>query len=235
VDKGRLILIHHGDQALGRVKAMLRGVGAELLSLHEESTAWIRARPGDADLYVIVLDLPRFDGMAALRAVRSQTNAPVIILGPPDKRLLVRYLDEGADDYLSMDHGKDVVLAKVRSYLRKAATRRASRESAQRYADDYLHINLGARLVTVNDVEVRLTPKEFELLSYLVRHAGEALTFEQILLHVWDRTCLDRPHYVHTYIARLRERLERDKEQPDYIHTVYGVGYRFAAAQSPET
>lgn len=227
MEKSRLVLIQSGESGHQHLISLLRLAGAEVIVRKARIREPVGLSNRDVDLFVIVHDPPSADAMRFLRGLRCQMDTPIVVVGPDDDHVLISYLDAGADDYVSVAWSDAVLLARMRSVLRCARALRVMQAPACTYDDGRLYIDVQRRRVRVNDVEVSLTPKEFELLRYLVVHRDEAQSFEHILLNVWDKTCLGRRHYVHTYIARLRERLEEDPQVPAYLRTVYGVGYRF--------
>lgn len=231
MEKSRLVLIQSGEWGHQHLISLLRLTGAEVIVQKAKIREPVGSSLKDVDLFVIVYDPPSDDAMNILRGLRCQEDTPIVVVGPDDDHSLISYLDAGADDYLSVAWSDAVLLARVRSVLRCARASRVARVAPCTYDDGHLYIDVQRRRVHVNDVEVGLTPMEFELLRYLLLHHHEAQSFERILLNVWDKTCLGRRHYVHTYIARLRKRLEEDPQAPVYVRTVYGVGYRFVGKE----
>jgi two-component system KDP operon response regulator KdpE len=227
MENSRILLVQEDGKGERGIYRALCATGAHVTLAPNGVEAWTHLRLQAIDLVVIVLALPAFDGLAVLRAVRSQANTPVVVVGPEDEDILIRYLDAGADDYVGAGQSTAVLLARARSALVCAMLWQQRGEEVDDYHDDTLQVDLRHRRVKIEGEEVSLTPKEFDLLEYLVRHRDEPLTYDQILLNVWDKTCLDRPHYVHTYIGHLRRKLEQDPDAPRYLQTVYGVGYQF--------
>jgi two-component system KDP operon response regulator KdpE len=179
------------------------------------------------DLIILDIIMPKLDGWQVCRRTREMSDIPIIILTTRGKEKdIVRGLDYGADDYLPKPFSVVELLARVRAALRRAALPPPTEEPAA-YSDDYLIVNLAERRVTVEGEPVKLTPTEFRLLAQLVENAGRALTYSQLLEKVWGWEYKDDIDYVRIYIWHLRQRIEKDPSQPQYILTEYGIGYRF--------
>ena len=135
-------------------------------------------------------------------------------------------LNLGADEYLIKPMKTQEMLARVRALLRRAGMLATSVDNGC-YNDAYLSIDLTARQVRINGVDVRLTPTEFKLLATFIQHRGEVLTFERLLIEVWGDAYTTEHHYPRIYVSHLRRKIEPDAQQPTYIQNEYGVGYRF--------
>jgi two-component system KDP operon response regulator KdpE len=177
---------------------------------------------------VVVLDLglPDISGLEVLRRLREWSSVPVVILSVQDDEAgKVAALDTGADDYVTKPFNTSELLARLRVALRHAAQKE---EPAVVQAGNVV-VDLPARRVTVNGREVKLTATEYNLLRFLVRHAGKVLTHRQILREVWGPGHDEHTHYLRVYVAHLRDKLETDPSRPELILTEAGVGYRFLA------
>ena len=180
------------------------------------------------DLVILDVMMPEVDGYETCRQIRIYSDVPVVMLTAlKDDEQIVRGLDCGADDFVSKPISNEVLLARVRAILRRS--RAAAKEINDRYIynDGNLFVDLQAHKVNVSDQEIRLTPKEFRLLEYLLHNAGRACTFDQILEDVWGWEYQGSVDYVHVYVSHLRGKIEADPKDPQYIQTVHGVGYRF--------
>lgn len=178
------------------------------------------------DLIILDLGLPDLDGVDIVRAVRGWTSLPIIILSARDaEQDKIAALDAGADDYLTKPFGLGELLARIRVALRHAAT---SPETGQGepFSTGNLRIDLQKRLVYLGEEEVHLTPIQYRLLAVLAKHAGKVLTHRQILKEVWGPAYVDNAHYLRIYMSQLRQKLEADPTQPQYLLTESGVGYR---------
>jgi two-component system KDP operon response regulator KdpE len=155
--------------------------------------------------------------------VRSQ--APIIVLSVKgEERTKVQALDAGADDYVTKPFGISELLARVRANLRRAP----QDESAGGVIEEGdFRVDLDAHVVLVRNREVKLTPKEFELLVYLARHSHKVVTHRKLLAAVWSANSTEQPEYLRVFIGQLRKKIETDAASPSYILTEPWVGYRF--------
>ncbi len=174
------------------------------------------------DLVILDLGLPDIDGIEVTRRTREWSRIPIIILSVREQEEeKIAALDAGADDYLTKPFGMGELLARIRTVLRRQTTG----NSEPVLSIGGLVVDLANRLVTVNGVEVQLTPTEYDILRALVTHAGKVLTNRQLLKQVWGEG-YDDLHILRVNISNLRHKLEPDPSRPTYIHTEPGVGYR---------
>jgi two-component system, OmpR family, KDP operon response regulator KdpE len=178
------------------------------------------------DLIILDLGLPDIQGHELLRTVRSRNEAvPIVVLSSRgDEAGKVQALDLGADDYLTKPFGMEELLARMRAALRHQLQVHGERP-VFRVGD--LSVDLVRRTVKVHDKEVKLSPKEYDLLRVLVQHAGKVLTHKFLLGELWDD--LTDAQYLRVYVRQVRHKIEDDPEQPHYILTETGVGYRLRA------
>ena len=176
------------------------------------------------DLIILDLGLPDMDGIEVIRRVREVSTVPIIVLSIRDDEAgKVAALDLGADDYVTKPFGMVELTARVRTALRHRLQQQGV-EAVSRYGD--LGIDLLHRRITLADVEVKLTPKEYDLLAYLARHAGQVVRHRQILREVWGPAQEEDIQYLRVYVRSLRQKIEADVTQPHYVITEPGVGYR---------
>lgn len=181
------------------------------------------------DLVILDLGLPDADGKSVIAATRAFSKVPIIVLSARDQETeKVAALDLGADDYIEKPFGIAELLARIRSALRRPAQDFAGPKEI--YAFDGLSIDPTTRNVISAGHSVHLTPKEFDLLLLLVRHAGRVLTHRQLLTKVWGPAHTDDVQYLRVAIAQLRAKIEREPSQPRWILNEPAVGYRFAAS-----
>jgi two-component system, OmpR family, KDP operon response regulator KdpE len=176
------------------------------------------------ELVLLDLGLPDMDGLEVIRRLREWSTVPIIVVsvrGQEGKK--IEALDGGADDYVTKPFGMGELLARIRAAFRHRLQAEVE-EPVFRSAG--LTVDLVRRIVTVDGREVRLTPKEYDLLRLLVTHAGKVITHQQLLREVWGPGSLYETHYLRVYIGQLRQKLEPDPAQPRYILTEPGVGYR---------
>ena len=178
--------------------------------------------------HLVTLDLmmPHTDGWETCRQMRKLADTPIIMLTAiKDENAEIRALDMGAVDFVTKPYNPKVLLARARAALRQAAA--GEQQPTMGYQDDYLMVDIVKRRVLVKGEPVKLTKIEYELLAYLVGKEGRVSTFEQILDNVWGAGYEDNLDYVHVYVSRLRRKIEADPQQPRYLLTERGVGYRF--------
>jgi two-component system KDP operon response regulator KdpE len=175
------------------------------------------------DLIILDLGLPDIQGHELLRTIRSRNESvPIVVLSSRgDEAGKVQALDLGADDYLTKPFGMEELLARMRAALRHQLQIHGERPVF--HVGD-LSVDLVRRIVKVRDKEVKLSPKEYDLLRLLVQHAGKVLTHKFLLGELWDD--LTDAQYLRVYVRQLRQKIEHDPEQPQYILTETGVGYR---------
>jgi two-component system, OmpR family, KDP operon response regulator KdpE len=189
--------------------------GAEGLSLlrHEKP-----------DLVILDLGLPDLDGLEVLKRIRRESPVPILILSSrDDEKGKVAAFDEGADDYVTKPFGVEELMARLRAALRHRLQEQGGRPV---FHSGDLSVDLVRRIVTVRDQEVKLSPKEYDILQQFVLHAGKVLTHRHLLHHVWGMDSGGDLQYLRVYIRQLRQKLEKDPEQPVHILTEAGVGYR---------
>jgi two-component system KDP operon response regulator KdpE len=180
----------------------------------------------DPDLVILDLGLPDMQGLELLRQIRARNEAvPIVVLSSRgDEAGKVEALDLGADDYVTKPFGMDELLARMRAALRHQLQVHGERP-VFRVGD--LSVDLVRRIVKVRDQEVKLSPKEYDLLRLLVQHAGKVLTHRFLLGELWDQ--LTDAQYLRVYVRQLRQKIEADPERPQYILTETGIGYRLRA------
>jgi two-component system KDP operon response regulator KdpE len=197
------------------------GTGAEALRLAAERTP---------DLIVLDLGLPDIEGTEVCRRVRTVSKVPIIVLSArgaeADK---VNALDLGADDYVTKPFGPDELLARIRVALRRVMSGDEG-ETGLFTAGD-LTIDYDRHRVLRGGAEIRLTPKEFELLSLLARHHDRVLTHRAILKAIWGPNAVEQPEHLWTLVAQLRKKIESDHANPRYLLSEPWVGYRFATGE----
>jgi two-component system, OmpR family, KDP operon response regulator KdpE len=176
------------------------------------------------DLVVLDLGLPDKDGLEVIDSIRKVSSVPIVVLSVRgDERTKVAALDRGADDYVTKPFSMGELTARLRAALRH--TFQAHGETPAFVSGD-LTVDLVRRRVTRGGQEVKLSPKEFELLRHLVMHPGKVLTHQQLLREVWGPAQADETQYLRIFIRGLRQKLEPDPTRPTHILTELGVGYR---------
>jgi len=178
------------------------------------------------DLIILDLGLPDMDGVAVIKAIREWSVMPIIILSARStEQHKIDALDAGADDYLTKPFGLGELLARIRVALRHSVSS-AEQDPGGVFTTGALKVDLLKRQVFVGDSEVHLTPIQYRLLCLLVKNAGKVLTHQYLLKEVWGPSYKDNSHYLRIYMSQLRQKLETDPTQPQYLLTESGVGYR---------
>ena len=183
------------------------------------------------DLVILDIMMPKLNGWETCRQIRLLSDVPIIILTSLDKEEeIVRGLEYGAIDYVTKPFSNKILIARAKSALRRVMPANDVEKSST-FQDGYLQIDLSKRQLSVLDKPIQLTKTEFRLLEYLIDNMDIVLTTEQILENVWGWEYQDSVQYVHVYISRLRRKIEKDPQNPYYLLTEYGVGYRFKASE----
>jgi len=180
----------------------------------------------EPDLIILDLGLPDVEGHELLRRIRGRKEAvPIVVLSSRgDEAGKVQALDLGADDYITKPFGMDELLARMRAALRHQLQIHGERPI---FRLGELSVDLVRRIVKVGEKEIKLSPKEYELLRVFVQHAGKVLTHKFLLGELWDRST--DAQYLRVYVGQLRKKIEADPQRPEYILTETGVGYRLRA------
>jgi two-component system KDP operon response regulator KdpE len=180
------------------------------------------------DLMILDLGLPDIRGQELISIIRSQgSSLPIVVLSSrTDERGKVEALDLGADDYVTKPFGTDELLARIRAALRHRLQQQGQRPV---FKSGDLTVDLVRRIVSVRDTEVKLSPKEYDILQMLVSHAGKVLTHRMLLNEVWGGET--DVQYLRIYVRQLRQKIESNPEQPKHILTETGVGYRLTAEE----
>jgi len=220
---GLKVLVVDDEIAIQRfLRVALNGQGFIVSEANTGQAALQSITINRPDLVILDLGLPDMDGIEVTRRTREWSKVPIIILSVREQEDdKIAALDAGADDYLTKPFGMGELLARIRTVLRRQTT--ANSEPV--FSIGGLVIDLPNRLVTMNGVEVQLTPTEYDILRALVIHAGKVLTNRQLLKQVWGEG-YDDLHILRVNVSNLRHKLEPDPSRPTYIHTEPGVGYR---------
>jgi len=227
-DKPRILVVDDEPQLTRVLRTGLKSRGYEVRVAEDGEMGFSTFNDWQPDLVITDLAMPNMDGLELCRKLRKSSQVPIIILSAKgEERTKVEALDIGADDFVTKPFGIDELLARVRAALRRSGSQ-PNNESEQTIieAGDF-HVDLGSRTVTVRGQEVHLTPKEFELLSYFVKHSGKVLTHHTLLAAVWGGNYVEQDQYLRVFVGNLRKKLELDGLNKRYLVTEPWVGYRF--------
>jgi two-component system KDP operon response regulator KdpE len=223
------ILVADDEPAIRRLLGtILTTQGYGVTELADGSSALEAAQTApSSDLLLLDLTLPDIDGLEIIKILRnSGASLPIVVLSNrDDESAKVTALDLGADDYVTKPFGAQELLARIRASIRH---RLAAEQGRQIFTSGDLTVDFMSRAVTLAGKELRLSPKEYALLAYLVKNAGKAVTHSQILREIWGDEA--DAQYIRIYIRFLRQKLREEPENPRYILTEQGVGYRFRDA-----
>ena len=183
---------------------------------------------GDMDLVILDLMLPEVDGLSLTRWLRDRSNVPIIMLTARREEIdRIAGLEMGADDYVVKPFSPQELVSRVRAVLRRLGREQDAAENERRLSFEGLVIEPLSRVVTLNEVPLELTAKEFDMLYLLARHPKQVFTREQLLERVWGGAQYIDPGTVTVHVRRLREKIEADASKPKRLLTVWGVGYKF--------
>ena len=229
-DKGNILVVDDEPQITRVLKTTLSSQGYGVRTASDGDDAIQLMKEWTPDLVITDLRMPNLGGLELCKHIRAKSRLPIIVLSVKgEERTKVEALDAGADDYVTKPFGISELLAWVRAALRRAATPEQPETPLIEVGD--FRIDIPARSVRVRDREVHLTPKEFDLLVYLARHAGRVLTHRTLLAAVWGGNSVEQPEYLRVFVGHLRKKLEPDETTPRYILTEPWVGYRFEAGE----
>lgn len=222
----RQILVVDDDAQIRRVlSTSLSAQGYAIRCANDGEQALEIMQQWHPDMVITDLLMPNMGGAELCRRIRAESQVPIIVLSVREQEHdKVEALDAGADDYVTKPFHSNELLARVRAQLRRAPTPTPLQGNIE--VGDFT-IDPESRSVLVKGREVRLTPKEFDLLTYLAQHPGKVITHRRLLAAVWGDTSMEQPQYLHVFIGHLRKKLEQEGESTRYIVTEPWVGYRF--------
>ncbi len=223
--KPLLLVVDDELQILRVLRASLRGRGYEVRTAQGGEAALDEIHKQMPDLIILDLMMPEMNGLEVCRRVREFSDVPIIMLSAKgEERSKVAALDAGADDYVTKPFGMEELLARVRAVLRRQSAAE-TQSSVLRMGD--VEIDTDERRVMVAGHEVKLTPKEFDMLKHLVSNAGKVVTHRALLQAVWGAEASEQTEYLRVFINQLRRKIEPNSQRPRYILTEPWIGYRF--------
>lgn len=224
-DKSRILVADDEPKILMFIRANLAARGYEVHVAQDGVEAAEVAAKVVPDVIVLDVNMPRMDGIEACRRIREWSNVPIIMLSVRgDEVDKVRALDEGADDYVTKPFGVEELLARIRVALRRSKN---AASTSPTFKAGGLEVDFSNRVVKRRGKVLKLTPTEYELLSYLVSNCGKVLSHRQILHSVWGPEYGEESEYVRVFIRQLRSKIEEDPSNPQLVRTETRVGYRF--------
>ena len=231
--RGKKILVIDDDVFVRDIVSETMGQeGAQVFTAENGQDGLRQFYATQPDLVLLDVMMPHITGWEIGRQIRQLSDVPIIMLTSLGKEEdIVRGLDHGAVDYVTKPFSPKILAARVRAALRQTVQEAPPNQAAKKglaFDDGYLVVDLTKHLITLNNTPLKLTKTEYRVLAYLVQNIGLVLTFQQILEHVWGWDYQDSLQYVHVYMSRLRQKIEPDPKNPQYLVTEYGIGYRFS-------
>ncbi|MEB2266306.1 MULTISPECIES: response regulator transcription factor [Priestia] len=224
--KDRILIIDDDEQIRNLIAIYLENEGFEALKVSNAVSGLALLEEQEVDLIILDIMMPQMNGIDAAFKIREEKNMPIIMLSAKSEDMdKISGLTAGADDYLTKPFNPLELIARVKSQIRryKKYNERAERDIIQ-IGD--LEINRSTRLVFVRGQEIRLTPKEFDILELLVRYKGTVMSMGKIYEAVWQEDAFKSDNTVMVHITKIREKIEDNPKKPIYIKTIWGVGYR---------
>jgi two-component system KDP operon response regulator KdpE len=226
VSAGKILIVDDEPQIRRVMRVILASEQYEIAEARSGEAALLRFREFLPDLVLLDLNMPGLSGLETCRAIRETSEVPIIVLTvrrEEDEK--VEALDAGADDYVTKPFGKQELLARIRAALRRSPSFAGT--VPRTFISGDLEIDFEARKIRSGKKSVRLTPKEFDLLRYLVTHAGKPVPHRELLQSVWGPDYGDQTDYLRVFITHLRKKIEPNPAKPRYILTEPWIGYRF--------
>jgi two-component system, OmpR family, KDP operon response regulator KdpE len=220
------ILVVDDEPQITRVlRTALTSQGYEIRVANDGEMALEIMKDWTPSLIITDLSMPQLDGVQLCRRVRAVSQVPILVLSVRDQeRQKIEALDAGADDYVTKPFSMNELLARVRANLRRTPK---TEEPAEIIEVGDFHIDLATRTVVVAGRDLKLTPKEFDLLLYLSQHPRRVIPHRTLLAAVWGANSTEQPEYLRVFIGQLRKKVEQDPAEPRYLLTERWVGYRF--------
>jgi two-component system KDP operon response regulator KdpE len=223
-DTARVLVVDDEPQILRFLRASLGASGFEVIEAETGAAALKRAAADAPEIVVLDLGLPDMDGKDVIRSLREWSEIPIIVLSARAREAeKIEALDLGADDYVNKPFGIGELLARLRAALRHRLRQQGATPVVK--AGD-LKIDIARRKVTRGDADIRLTPKEFDLLRLLAQNAGKVVTHRQLLQAVWGPAHLEDTAYLRVFIGQVRRKIDADSGAASLIENAAGVGYR---------
>ena len=229
-EQRRILVVDDEPQITRVLRRSLGSHGYEVQVAVEGEEALDTFAAWRPDIVITDLAMPNMSGLELCRRLRAISSVPIIVLSAKgEERLKVEALDVGADDYVTKPFGMDELLARVRVALRRPQLSAGPEEKLIEAGD--FRVDLETRGVMIRGQELHLTPKEYELLIYFIRHSGKVLTHRTLLGAIWGGDYVEQTEYLRVFIGHLRKKIEVNPSHPSYILTEPWIGYRFNAGQ----
>ena len=232
-NRARILVVDDEPQLTRVLRTGLKSRGYDVRAAADGLAGFEAFNDWHPDLVITDLAMPNVDGLELCRRLRAVSQVPIIVLSAKgEEKTKVAALDLGADDFVTKPFGIDELLARVRASLRRASTPAANETSQTTLDSGDFHVDLETREITVRGSSIHLTPKEFDLLVYFIKHSGKVLTHRTLLAAVWGGNYVEQNEYLRVFVGNLRKKIEPDAASPRYIVTEPWIGYRFDPGQS---
>jgi len=229
--KKKILVVDDEKDIVEMISYNLEQEGFAVIKAYDGQMAWERVKTAKPDLVVLDLMIPGIHGLEVCKLIRRDAatqNLPIIMLtAKSDQVDKILGLELGADDYVTKPFNVRELIARIRAVLRRYEGRQQI-ELSETFAFQGLSVNFGSCTVAVDGKKVDLSSREFKLLKFFTGHPGRVYSRDQLLDYVWGDEAFVEPRTVDVHISRLRATIEQDKENPKYILTVRGIGYKFA-------
>ncbi|HEX7330536.1 MAG TPA: response regulator transcription factor [Pyrinomonadaceae bacterium] len=226
-DRAKILVVDDEPQLIRVLRTGLKSRGYDVRGASDGESGLETFNEWHPDLVITDLAMPNVDGLEFCRRLRAISQVPIIVLSAKgEEKTKVEALDIGADDFVTKPFGIDELLARVRASLRRANAPPISEATQVTLDVGDFHVNLESREVKVRDKDVHLTPKEFDLLIYFIKHSGKVLTHRTLLAAIWGSNYVEQNEYLRVFIGNLRKKIELEAT-PRYIVTEPWIGYRF--------
>lgn len=230
----RILVVVDNEQRLTSVLANgLRSQGYQVRSATDGVAGFEAFIDWDPDLVITDLGVPKFDGLELCRRMRANSELPIIMLSAStEPRTKVTALDLGADYFVTKPFGIDELFARVRALLRRSNVHTVGPTMHTIFDSGDFHVELETHQIYLRGKQIRLTPKEFDLMVYFIRHSGNVLRHRTLLSALWGANYVEQIQYLRVFVSSLRKKIETDPARPDYILTEPWIGYRFESCPS---
>jgi len=227
MNNATVLVVDDEPQLRRAMKATLTDLGYSVMEARSGEEALASLRRDNPDLVLLDLNMPGIGGLETCRAIRETSDLPIIVLSVRNtERDKVQALDAGADDYVTKPFGIQELLARIRAAIRRTPAQGDA--GTRSFISNELEIDFDTRRVTLKGNAIRLTPKEFDLLKFLVDHPNKPIPHRKLLQTVWGPDYGDEVEYLRVFINQLRKKIEPVPSKPKYLLTEPWVGYRFA-------
>lgn len=228
-NKGTILIIEDEENIRDFISTSLRAQDYKTVDAKTAAEGMTLAASLCPDVILLDLGLPDMDGMEVIRSVRAWSMLPILVISARSReKEKVEALDLGADDYITKPFGSSELMARIRTAMRHGAVTAGMGAPSQVFATGGLQIDFGKRMVRVDGVQVHLTQVEYKIVALLAQNAGQVMTYDAIISHVWGPYMNDDNRILRVNMANIRRKLEKNPAEPQYINTEIGVGYRMA-------